>query len=1658
MDPRMQRIIDNASADIEDEVYPVVPFSRANTQPLSQSTFSRHFSNGSSLQDVFSFRPPQQQIARPPQYVVDNFGDDTVHAYGVQNGAQRIANRASTLANLRTQPPSIRTSQSSRSPEDISTFPYTSNRFSKLQPLRQQPSPPFNLAGHTFTPPGYQSRSPSPNLPVSSPTRRIVSRREARASQRSRTPEPHPISEESSPHETLDPRAAFDPSHVPPMINGIQLVSTRELPDRFRPIFPFPLFNAVQSKVFPAAYKSDDNLVVSAPTGGGKTAILELAIVRLIESYSSGQFKIVYQAPTKSLCSERARDWGVKFGNLNIATAELTGDTDATEMRKVGSATIIVTTPEKWDSITRKWKDYVKLLQLVKLFLIDEVHILKENRGATLEAVVSRMKSIGANVRFVALSATVPNSHDIAVWLGKDHTNTHLPAHRETFGEEFRPVKLQKHVHGFDSTINDFAFDSFLDGKLPSLIAKYTHKKPIIVFCFTRKSCENTAAKLAEWWATCRATDRAWPSPTVRVPVGSKDLQDLTSRGVSYHHAGLDPADRMAIEKAYLSGQISVICCTSTLAVGINLPCHLVVLKGTVGYQNSGLTEYSDLEVMQMLGRAGRPQFDDSAVAIIMTRQSSIDRYKKMISGQDVLESTLHLNLIEHLNSEIGLGTVHDLYSAKHWLTGTFMCVRMKQNPTFYKFSCDTGSRDPDERLEQVCERDIKLLQDSKLVTSNQRFTCTEYGQAMSKYMVKFETMQLLLSIPEHAGIGQMLHIISQASEFKDLRMKPTERAAFREFNKSPFIKYPIKENVSTTAHKISLIIQAQLGGVDTPSDKEFNRRQYQTDKTMVFERVHRLVRCLVDCKAVDNDAPATQNALELSRSISAEFWEHMPLQLRQIPNIGPAAVKKLVTAGINSVEKLITTDTATIERALSRNPPYGHKLLDSLKAFPRLTLTAEIMGRIVKSGQLPKVKIRARLGLKSQKASFWRHRQISLTFVAGVSNGKLAHFWHGNIKSLEKGCEVLFSTELSHSSDAISCFLACDEIIGTVQSVILAPNIPESLFSVARPTQKVAPKVILRADDDGGDNDADFEWDDDIPDQDLIAAVKSAEDLVSHTADDNVLPNQFIDIDDISNQQTTAPEENENAERPEPVQMANGKWMCNHICGGGNALKNGKTCKHKCCHEGLDKPRKLQKKTKHDASKEAKKTPDETVNTEVSKSVDKSMSHQLALKGVDKNDYQIEDVEIIDLSENRSPVRYEAVAPRDYRKLHALHSNVSNSEPVQTLRKSKPLAQYGNGTNPYDKFLEKSNPKVDKDGDDLSGDDLPSPPWLQEQGDASADDAYPGYVADLADAGSPFGDFGDDIPDSLFYEAEQMPGGEQISEEESMDEAERVPEATSSFMSAVVDYDEYAASTSLACSNEPTSLKRGGPTDLLQVPEKRARVDVGLQDVQSHGASPATNSESEGHGGTGEEVEEQISVSKELSRPEWLGEFDAEFIAMFEGAVDFAVVTQASAMMYSFISIEDGSSSASKRASPDILNPKNRIQNYHEVTHKYPKYPASTPFITYIKKHNSTLPSAKMVDTPKLPTLNANVRQEVGIMVGFIALFILVTAIFSFLWSSKNKRHDKIEVERQRDLKEKGWGLQGWDRLGNKEGNGMTGAIQHAERAEEAEQEPKPE
>ncbi|PBP27947.1 meiotic helicase [Diplocarpon rosae] len=1190
------------------------------------------------------------------------------------------------------------------------------NSLNQPQPQKQQITPPFNLklsplttlGGFVRSPATFQaSQNSSPLVDVrqiSSPTARVSLRRLSNRAAPIAAPGYSEVDLDTNegigfeaggylgipqtPQRPVHPTTKLTArpnalSNILPMAHGIQLVSPYELPDRFRQVFPYELFNAVQSKCFASIYKTNDNVVVSAPTGSGKTALLELAICRLVEGQGAGQFKIVYQAPTKSLCSERMRDWSKKFSHINLPCAELTGDTSLAEMARVREASIIVTTPEKWDSITRKWIDHQKLVQMVKLFLIDEVHILKDTRGATLEAVVSRMKTIGANVRFVALSATVPNSEDIATWLGRDHTNHQIPAHRETFGEDFRPVRLQKHVHGYDGNFNDYAFEKFLDGKLPSLIRQYSQKKPIMVFCFTRKSCEGAATILAEWWTRQSPSERAWSPPSNSRTVSNRDLRNLITCGVSYHHAGLGPEDRHTVEKAFLQGDVNVICCTSTLAVGVNLPCHLVILKGTVGYQDGRLAEYSDLEVMQMLGRAGRPQFDDSAVAVIMTRTNMVDRYKKMMSGKEVLESTLHLNLIEHLNSEISLGTIKNTFDAKKWLCGTFFSVRMRQNPSYYKIEGVTPGGDADLRLEQICERDIKLLKEHKLVSEDYRMSCTEYGAAMSRYMVQFQTMKLLLGIPPKAKMEQILHILCQAVEFRDLRMKQNERPYLREFNKSPLIKYPIRETVTATHHKVSLVIQVQLGGIDDPTEKGFMsiKRQFGTDKNIIFERAQRLVRCVIDCKSDDNDSISTRHALDLARSLSAGFWEYSNLQLRQIHQIGPVATRKLVSKNVHSIEELAKMDTGSIERILSKNPPFGKKTRDIISGFPRLRVAAEIVGLVTNNQMIsPKVNVKFRIWYDNIAIPVWNSRKLYVTFMAETTDGVLVHFWRGNMSKLEKAFEAKFSAKLTSPDVDINCWIACDEIVGTVRSCVLRHGIPASNFP-KRPTQVESKKA--QADNAGTNLDGMDEFgSDEVDDYEMLAAVDGIDKAKSDDYAD-----EFIDIEEAeliakaaeekpkNSNVSKEPEKAEITREPqilEPFQMANGKWTCNHVCRNSQLLKNGQPCKHLCCREGLDKPRKIKRKG--------------VMTNTTGGELEKTSKLRLA-SNYDSSD--LDNVETIDLANVLSPVSYSGSAPREYRKLHKLHASVQTDKTSQRMTQ-KPKFSYASGQSPDLSFLRK--------------------------------------------------------------------------------------------------------------------------------------------------------------------------------------------------------------------------------------------------------------------------------------------------------------------------------------------------------------------------------
>ena len=170
-----------------------------------------------------------------------------------------------------------------------------------------------------------------------------------------------------------------------------------------------------------------------------------------------------------------------------------------------------------------------------------------------------------------------------------------------------------------------------------------------------------------------------------------------------------------------------------------------------------------------------------------------------------------------------------------------------------------------------------------------------------------------------------------------------------KDINSANGIKYPIKVDIASAAHKRSLIVQAELGGVEYPADEKYGKlkRQYQQDRTTIFSHIQRLIRCIIDCQIHQSDAVTVRNALELARSLAARVWDNTPHQMKQIPQIGGVAVRKLAAGGINSIEALDATEPHRIEMLLSKNPPFGSKVLASLKEFPKLRVCLKIIAKV---------------------------------------------------------------------------------------------------------------------------------------------------------------------------------------------------------------------------------------------------------------------------------------------------------------------------------------------------------------------------------------------------------------------------------------------------------------------------------------------------------------------------------------------------------------------------------------------------------------------------------------------------------------------------------------------------------------------------------------
>ncbi|XP_075917829.1 putative ATP-dependent DNA helicase HFM1 isoform X1 [Petromyzon marinus] len=749
-----------------------------------------------------------------------------------------------------------------------------------------------------------------------------------------------------------------------------EMRSVSEIPLPYRHIFKeFPFFNSVQSRVMDDILYTNRPVVVCAPTGSGKTVIFELAIIRLLMECQGPSYnaKVIYMAPIKALCREKFEDWQNKFGALGIQCKELTGDTDVDDYFETQDAQIILTTPEKWDSTTRQWHDR-SLVQVVRLFLIDEVHTVgDESRGATLEAVVSRMKTLYnlvpptstkdalqplhtcAGVRIIALSATIPNIEDVAEWLS-DMDGTAIFVKLD---EKHRPVKLRKIVLGFPfyRLQTAFKFDLILNYKLAKIIQTYSEQKPTLIFCATRRSVQLAAATLAKdakFMIDFQHRQRLQKHASCLKDI---KLRDLLMKGIAYHHAGMETSDRGNIEDAFLQGELPVLFSTSTLAMGVNLPAHLVIVKSTMHYTGGGMVqEYGETDILQMIGRAGRPQFDVSATAVILTRNELKEKYEQMLSGTQKLESSLHMNLTEHLNAEIVLHTITDVNVALDWIRSTFLYIRALKNPKYYKFDAGLNKEDIEKQLlQELCLESLNSLAAYKLICmQNGDIKPTDVGRLMAYYYVAFDTIKLFGTIQGSEAVQDLVTLISSCREYKDITLRVNEKKTLNTLNlaKKHTIRFPMSGKIKTSEMKINCLIQAQLGCVLV---QDFALMQ---DTAKIFRTGIRLTKCLAEFlqqKDKQNNFQAVLNAVHLAKCFRAKLWENSPFVLKQLEKIGFSMSSALVNAGLTSFEKIANTHGREIELIVNRHPPFGNQIKEAVQHLPKYQVRVEQGNRYYK-------------------------------------------------------------------------------------------------------------------------------------------------------------------------------------------------------------------------------------------------------------------------------------------------------------------------------------------------------------------------------------------------------------------------------------------------------------------------------------------------------------------------------------------------------------------------------------------------------------------------------------------------------------------------------------------------------------------------------------
>lgn len=394
---------------------------------------------------------------------------------------------------------------------------------------------------------------------------------------------------------------------------------------------PFPADDFQQR----AARAIDDgaSVVVSAPTGSGKTVVAEAAIARAL---GLGR-RAIYTTPIKALSNQKFGDFRRVHGE--DAVGLLTGDNTINP----GASIVVMTT----EVLRNMMYADSSALGAVGVVILDEVHYLQDRqRGAVWEEIIIHLD---ASIPLVCLSATVANADEFADWIGERRGRTELVL------SDDRPVPLESlylvrdtwdrgnlrlHPLFHGSRPNERLARSLRSGGGRRYAAPRRHETaellkragllPAIYFIFSRAGCDAAVDTVVERGLSLTgAEDRAriqevasrrmaHLSPADLAVIGHDRWLRGLSAGVAAHHAGLVPAMKETVEDLFAAGLVRLVFATETLALGINMPARSVVLESLTKFTGEGHELLQPGDYTQLTGRAGRRGIDTEGTAVVL--------------------------------------------------------------------------------------------------------------------------------------------------------------------------------------------------------------------------------------------------------------------------------------------------------------------------------------------------------------------------------------------------------------------------------------------------------------------------------------------------------------------------------------------------------------------------------------------------------------------------------------------------------------------------------------------------------------------------------------------------------------------------------------------------------------------------------------------------------------------------------------------------------------------------------------------------------------------------------------------------------------------------------------------------------------------------------